>query len=279
MSNVQPEWIDDGNLNRWRYHIGSNNELIDIDLTQEQYAICMFKHFDRIQQQKWFAISTKCKYHTIWYAASNATNAETGKRFQLRLHVWLHPNIASPIDHIDGNGLNNVESNVRSGSHGVNARNKRNAVGVRKERYGFSAHWRESDGTKKQKYFANSTYEDARSAALAYRKENAARALNDVLIIQSTDRLPPPIVPIVTIKRARAPIQIGVKGLTFNKNRNSIDGRVTVNKRVFRKNFPLSKYGGSIDNATEAGIAWANIICTENPCINTKKRQKVDDDE
>lgn len=268
MSDVlQNDWIDDGNRNRWRYHTGTNNEIIDIELTRGKFSMCMFSHFDRIQQIKWASKRKVLKTHTNWYAQGHMRDNSSQQFIMVYMHSWLYPNVPGPIDHIDHDGLNNTISNIRSGSHGINPRNKINAIGVSKNKYGYTAHWTEADGTKKSRKFAHSKYDDAYVVAIAYREENASRAFNEKLVIQRNNPLPPSIIPIIAPRRVgKSPIQTRITGLSYYDYRNMphIIGRILINGKYTSKRFSLSMYGNDMETAKEAGVDWLAKMRLEN---------------
>jgi hypothetical protein len=288
----QPPWIDDGHINRWRFKTGTNNEDIEIELTQNKAATCQYIRFDDIQQRKWFAHHYRRKSGDIWYACTGAKDAATGKYITLGMHTFLFPNMAYQIDHIDNDGLNNRASNIRSGTGSINVRNKANVIGVYVQNGRYIAQWYDSDGQKMSKSFTKSIYpsdEDAYAAALVCRKENATNALDDVIAIQADapDRFP--------IAREYVPrtkplpkIRIQVKGLSYEEPKKCgprVSGNIQINGKTFRKNFPISKHDGSLESAIEAGTAWATHIRAENPFMKkerkkgVKKQKLIDPDE
>jgi hypothetical protein len=90
---------------------------MEIPLTQGQVAIVDDADYVRLSQWKWFARKDRNTY----YAHRN-----DGKRI-----VYMHRAIAGVsdskvhIDHIDGNGLNNCRSNLRTATYAQNGRNHR----------------------------------------------------------------------------------------------------------------------------------------------------------
>lgn len=106
--------------------------------------------------------------------------------------IWRIANGAIPdglqIDHIDGNGKNNVISNLRLVPCEVNQRNRRminsngtGATGVRYSRKsnGYEAFWNDLTGRKRTKFFSCEKHgrESARLMACSHR-EKAVAALN-----------------------------------------------------------------------------------------------------
>jgi hypothetical protein len=284
-------WIDDGRINRWRYRDGTNREDVDIELTQNKFAVIQYIRFDEVQRLKWSAVYRSRKSGGgVWYATANARDAATGENFCIQMHSYLFPNFAALIDHINHDGLDNRAANVRDGSGSINQRNKKGAVGAYERKYGYTAQWSEIDGTQKTKSFAKSGYEtkeDAYAAALACRKENADRALNEVIARQAV--IPPrPVVVRELVPRTKAlpKMRIPVVGLAYVESKKGdpiVRGDITINRQRFWKEFAISSYGGDLEAAINAGTTWANQIRADNPSVKkerknrSRKQQKIID--
>lgn len=273
------DWIEDGNLNRWRFKIGSNEEYIEIELTSNKFATCQYIYFDMIQTRKWYASRASTKRET-WYAYSKGCDAETGKRVSMSMHHFLFPHIPSPIDHIDGDGLNNIITNVRCGSHSINARNKHDVSGVYERGTSIIAQWYDSTGKHCCETFSKASFdtvEEARAAAQESRDRHALEAFNAKLAMQAADPKPPRVVrELAPRKKNRAEVQIDVVGLSYQAPKSGaspvVIGCLTINKIRFKQVFTLSKFDNSFDAAVEAGTAWVEKIKRENP-----KKRKIDE--
>lgn len=136
--------------NQWRY---MTRDIVEVNLTQGKTMITNVKYLPLVESRFW---------HTY--------DRNTGQ-----LYAYSNPNIqfhrliikdAQQVDHIDGNGLNNTEENLRSGDNKVNHNNRRlrsvNKTGVsgvydgnKGKDYKFS--WREN-GKEKTRHFGFSKY-------------------------------------------------------------------------------------------------------------------------
>jgi len=87
-----------------------------VTLTQGQFAWVDGEDFDRITKHLWY-------FHKSGYAITNAT--VDGKKVKLRMHrVILDAPPGLLVDHIDGNKLNNLKSNLRLCTHQENQQNR-----------------------------------------------------------------------------------------------------------------------------------------------------------
>lgn len=263
MNEGQPSpWVSPvgKHLNRWRYRTGTEWNYIEVELTQGKYAVCDLSKFDRMQERKWSAHRKRQKNHDIWYAMTGVYHPTTGKHTTVYMHNYLYPHIGVPIDHIDHNGLNNIEHNLRDGSIGINQRNPRNpSDGVIRRMDSFRVRWTEANGRRESHTFImpkNGSAEVTHALAKAFYDENSARVFAEKLA------MPKPAPVAIEYRPAiihRAEHQTGVPGLTFETKLDGsiggVRGSVTVGKRV-RKTFGLSKYGNNQEAAIEAGKEW-----------------------
>ena len=87
-----------------------------IELTQGLSAIVDDEDYDMLNQHLWYAHEKR----GIWYAMRN-----TGVGLRLRMHnVIMQPEENQHVDHIDGNGLHNVRTNLRLVTLRQNALNR-----------------------------------------------------------------------------------------------------------------------------------------------------------
>lgn len=96
---------------------GAHDDIRLIPLSQGKFAIVDAADYDWLSQWKWFAL----KSGNTWYAAPHSS--ETGKKiFMHRLITGAPAHLC--VDHINRNGLNNTQKNIRQCTHAQNMRNK-----------------------------------------------------------------------------------------------------------------------------------------------------------
>lgn len=258
---------NEGGKNRWRYHEGSDQKVIEIELTQGKVALIDAERLGEVQKYKWYIKQERPPYQDNCYATANIPKLVEDKQkyCTTSMHVFLFPEIPAPRDHIDRNGLNNTKANLRNGANGINARNIRTGdrdIGVLSDsvRKSYRTSWAEANGMKKHKDFRWDKYttkEEAYNAAVTYREENAKRAMDEIIQAQKEGK---------TIERYKP------KPITSNTGRKNIcmqykDGEpyrvlVTVQiegKRTL-KNFSAFQYGGDIDKAISAAQEWLEAL-------------------
>ena len=146
-------------------------------LTQNKYAFVDDEDFENLNQYKW--------RYRLGYAV-RTTLAKESSRDQRR-DIRMHRQIMNcddnlEVDHIDGNALNNIRSNLRTCTHGQNMSNRKSSNVSQSKYLGVSWHkgnkmWQaniSSDG--KQKNLCYSV--DEIECAKAYDK--AAKELHGV---------------------------------------------------------------------------------------------------
>jgi len=89
----------------------------EIKLTQGQIALVDDEDFERLNQFKWFANKNGRTYY------ARRTPNINGKKISILMHQLIIN--SSEIDHLNGNGVDNQRSNLRSCTHKENSRNKR----------------------------------------------------------------------------------------------------------------------------------------------------------
>lgn len=97
----------------------------EIILTQKQVAVIDDNDYKIVKDYKWYAIISKTK--RTYYAAS------TINKKMVQMHrLILKASTGQLVDHIDGNGLNNLRENIRICNKTENNRNRHSTVGVSK---------------------------------------------------------------------------------------------------------------------------------------------------
>jgi len=281
---VAPHWVEDGSINRWRYRAGTDRQCIEIELTQGKVAVIDSTRFEEVQQHNWHVTRVSTKTGDSWYAGCKAIDATTGKRIGIQMHVLLFPQMLPPRDHINNDGLDNRQVNLRTGACGINARNQKNVIGVTKRDSSYGAIWTDVNGHRRDKSFLISAYESpeaAYDAAVAYRKDKAASVLNELhdravkkqeeTIINVPTVVPPP--------RTKAnTVRFHVKGLSYVAPRQTrtegIYCRVVVNGKAYTRKFPVSHYDNSLEQAVEAGKIWLAETRAAHP---REKKAKTDE--
>lgn len=90
----------------------------EIQLSQGKVALVDDEDFDRIKDFHWYARKTGNTFYAAYKVKSK------GKSTTFYMHrIILNAPSDIPVDHADGNGLNNQKSNIRLCSHSENMRN------------------------------------------------------------------------------------------------------------------------------------------------------------
>lgn len=92
-----------------------------IKLNLNKFAFIDSEDFNKVSAYKWYAD----KSGNGFYAVANSKD-ENGKHKKIRMHQFIFgKKIGFQIDHIDGNGLNNMKSNLRYATHSQNQHNRK----------------------------------------------------------------------------------------------------------------------------------------------------------
>lgn len=259
--------------NRWRYKAGSDEKIIEIELTQGKVAQIDADRLEEVQRHKWYV---RHSYKGVYYAKTWAKKG--GKSVTFDMHLYLFPNIIAPRDHIDRNGLNNIATNLRSGANGINERNRRSDkqdIGVRKmaDRNAFRANWTDSVGKMHGKLFTWSRYssvDDAYKAAVAWRTHHNQLAMTEIIEahqnsrpIQSTAPPPPPPKP-----AHEGTICYLHKGGEFYR----VKADIRIDGKRISKHFSVFQFENK-EKATKAAKKWLDEMYDENQ----RKKRKIDD--
>jgi len=139
----------------------------EIQLTQGKTAVIDDEDFQLISKWKWRVV--KKKSDQTCYAMRRTK--ENGKHIAVTMHrAIMNPPKGAPIDHIDGDGLNNRRSNLRVCTHAQNCWNRKhnsNAKNRFKGVYKKGTRWESFITTNRQKVYLGS-FETDLEAALAY---------------------------------------------------------------------------------------------------------------
>lgn len=100
--------------------------MAEIKLSRGMVAIVDDCYYEELSQHKWHVVKGN---PTTWYAVRHVWISGTGKKIVVRMHrevVRLSGReVGKFVDHIDGNGLNNCDGNLRSATAQENKRNSR----------------------------------------------------------------------------------------------------------------------------------------------------------
>jgi hypothetical protein len=267
-------WIKDGGRNRWRYKTWTDEQFVEIELTQNKVAEIETPRLDEVQTLKWHAHCDKTNTIPVWYACSKFEGRN------IRMHTFLFPDIPAPIDHIDGNGLNNITSNVRNGQNGINARNRVHSIDVGvytiDDRQQHLASWCELNGNQQHRYFKWVDYgiDGAYIAAKACREENEARVRAEIFALQAAS---PGGIAHIEKKKSRATqsSNTGVKHLRFRKRHNRRErliAYITINHEIYTTSWTVCDFP-TREDAIAAGVAWISETKAQHPKASNKKRK------
>ena len=91
----------------------------EIKLSQCKIVLVDDENYDYLNQFKWYAV----KHHNTYYAARQI-RLDNGKQKTILMHrTIMNTPIDKEVDHIDHNGLNCLESNMRNCTHSENKMN------------------------------------------------------------------------------------------------------------------------------------------------------------
>ena len=93
-----------------------------IQLTQGKVAVISDWRFDFISQWEWSAI--KKPEANTWYAARREKQDGVWKTIYMHKEILKVPDDME-VDHKDGDGLNNIDDNLRASTHVQNMQNRR----------------------------------------------------------------------------------------------------------------------------------------------------------
>jgi len=93
-----------------------SDEIRYIPLTRGKYAIVDAKHFEALNKHKWCVIHRGRNVY--------AGRRKNGKTISMHREIMKTPE-GMVVDHIDGNGLNNLEANMRNCTKAQNSYNSR----------------------------------------------------------------------------------------------------------------------------------------------------------
>lgn len=102
--------------------LSRRSNMKEIKLTQGKVALVSDHQYERANQYKWHARETAA---STWYATRNGKRTIFGREKPIQLHRFLM-DVTDPsieVDHIDGNGLNCQDENLRECTHAQNMHN------------------------------------------------------------------------------------------------------------------------------------------------------------
>ena len=101
-----------------------------IPLTQGMWATVDDEDYNLLAAHRWHALKDVCKNRVVWYAVRNGPRGHS-KRQLLRMHreILSITNPKTPVDHANGNGLDNRRENLRKATSPQNNQNRHKAPG------------------------------------------------------------------------------------------------------------------------------------------------------
>lgn len=141
-----------------------------IELTQGKFALVDDADYELLSRFKWYAHKQP---HT-WYARRDFE--ARGRHFHVYMHREIMGRNGPPVDHLNGNGLDNRRSNIRHATQSQNmqrARSKRGVSGFRGvDRMATkNERWTARIPTKNNTRRYLGTFESREAAARAYDRE------------------------------------------------------------------------------------------------------------
>jgi len=148
-----------------------------IKLTQGKNTLVDVGDYEFLSRFKWHAVSRGSKFY--------ARNGKLGYMHR----IIIHPGSDEQVDHRDGNGLNNVRSNLRRSSNSQNQMNKKKQGGNTTSRY-KGVYWNKRDRiwvvriTRDGSRLFVGRFTSENKAALAYNKK-ASELFGDFALINN----------------------------------------------------------------------------------------------
>lgn len=240
----------------------------EIELTQEKTTIISAKDFKRVKRERWCATSRELTEGELWYAVATIG----GKK--VLMHQFLTNQQYDEVDHINGDGLCNIEENLRDGGGGMNNRNRQNVIGAIYMEYAqcYLAQYYEYDGKQIPRRFYvrnHASKEDARIAAVEWYQTNAERVKQQLERDGSCpekDRYKP------TARSSNS----GEDNITDRPYRNSF--QVTIHRDGKPNSRVFSYKNRSKEEALQEAIVWRDAFLAANPPKpkGAKKKQKTE---
>lgn len=235
----------------------------EILLTQERTTFISKKHFERLKQHRWNAVKDK----NMFYACTNIDGNN------VTMHRLLTNFEYEKVDHINHDGLFNIDENLRDGSHGINERNQKEPVSAYyvKGRDCYVGQFYAYNGLRKAKYFYLYNYDtekDAKSAAREWAR------LNNQLVIEQIERDGPCCVEHCHI---RVPLtsSTGHKNITYCKDRNGYMVRMYRDGKKTSKWFPYVSQNK--ESVLDEAITFRDDFIAANPLKKKElKKQKIE---
>lgn len=108
-------------FNDSRAHVYDNGQYLEITLQHGLVTFVDYEDRELVTKYSW----TASKRGNTYYTTRSTRNPLTGRKLTVQLHSEiLGAQNGQQIDHVDGNGLNNLRSNIRFATHTQNARNR-----------------------------------------------------------------------------------------------------------------------------------------------------------
>ena len=173
--------------NKYRFVTEEDGEMyVEVQLQNDLIMKCEMKHLPIVEERIWTGNRAADKYT---YYAKSRNSKKRGQSYAL-FHRLAYPKLKE-IDHINRDGLDNRERNIREGSGRVNANNKRKPrnntsgyMGVFFEsgaKPRWRAQWTDINVKKSTKSFAVSKWGDeAFNKACEWREDNHQEKIESI---------------------------------------------------------------------------------------------------
>lgn len=156
-----------------RNKIIRDGKIVKLKLTQNKWTIIDAGDYDAIRSHRWHAHNV----HGIWYASTNIRTSGGQKNITLHRFIMNFPD-GLQIDHINGDGLLNTRSNIRTCTYSGNNHN------CKKPKHGLSSKFKGVSRSKMSNKWRAYIRVNKKLIHLGYHDKeiDAAKSYNDAAI-------------------------------------------------------------------------------------------------